>query len=1032
MGLPFDSAGFKFVAGVETKVAELTLPPPKLLVAENCFAERTGALRKRKGITTLSNSTVDAGTADANPEALARYKNRLMLFGGPASTAAVYEYSETAARWTEHGTYAPGVLQFENMSASGGGQGVYQVESDVCSGYTLTAEVNEGPNDSGTFNATVRVSLQDAFGTFICHRMQVFSNGSGATVSGLLNLRVVHRDTKFYVFFADDANRDLKVWICDVASAATITTAIGASGGGSSSSPVTVAANLHATGMPAFDVVASGSNGIFLAYRTSTANRITIGFVDTVGGFAGTTNLTTTGDAIQVAVAFSTTAIHGVSYINGAASDVFAVLLSWSGSAWTTTSTSAALDTFAGDPAVSLACRFDSSTTLRMWYTADRTNGTATLDTGRHITFQSTYNSSGVSAVRVLRVRRAILASRPFLATDSKLYYWVLVGRRSVTTPVQPTHFLIESATGLPVAMANYGVAATLLQAPVAVTDRDGAYLASLLYITKIVDGAPSAVLGAENVGVRNVSWFLEHPQSHKVLEVGESLYMAGGLLQHYDGVSFVEAGFLRYVESDTIGLAQSTVGGTKLTLLGQYYYRVIPEWVNSRGEREQGTDSGPLATFTLTGGNDTITLTIPTLMMTRKRRTNAVASNHHTARNELVWAIYRTGPNPASRSAPFYRIGQVANSTSADDVTFVDGNADSTITDNEQLYLSNGEVSHTAAPTCHIMAEGNGRVFLAGADANTVYYSLIRSPGEPVNFNAAFTIIVPDFGGSITGLAIMNDALVVLKERAIYRVRGAGPNNTLSDGGSFFDPELVSNEVGLVGQRSIVVAPFGVMFQSPRGIYLLTSGYQLEYVGASLEGLTGSQAVSTTNAINGAVLLTLDQQVRFTSDSITWVFDYYHKIWTVYTNQNISGPSVEWNAAHAWAGTDDVQYEAATVFTAANMRVVLAIIHMPQSMQESFRVRLVGVTGEFMAGGGSLRVKLYANHSASVGQTSSETGLTQGNFFRQYGIAAGCRVVSALKVEIDDNGSTTATLSLNEVVLELARRRRGPSSRVG
>lgn len=1021
--LNFERVPFPLVGGVETKVGELLLQPPKLLQAENCYFQKTGALRKRKGITTLPTATVDGGAIGTTPAAVALYKRNLLLMDAPSIGAGVYEYSETAQRWTEHATYAPGVLQTENLSASGGGQGVYYTDLDVCNGYTLIAETNEGPDDSGTFNTTLRVTLQDADGVFVCHRMQIFTNSTGASTLGAIVPRVVHIGLQFYVFFRDPANEDLRVWLLDTTSPATITAALNTSGGGSAAASIAVATTDF---NQFFDVEASGANGVFLAYRTNVGNQIKYGFVNAAGVLASTGTMATAALAVQVAVAVQSTSRHGVGYITGsAAADIYAVHLSWSGTVWSTTATSGAMDTFAGSGTLTFAMRYDSATTLRLWYSADTTIGVNPNDTARFITYQTTYTTGGVISARVLRVRRSILMSRPFLAADGKLYYWNLVGRRNANT-VQPTNFLVESATGLPVAVANYGVGSAGY--PVQVVERNGAYVCAALYITRIIDGFASPV-AQENIGVRALSWYLEHPQSHRCTEVGESLLMAGALPQAFDGVTFTELGFLRYVESDTLGLAQSAGGA--LTLLGKYYYRVVPESFNARGERQQGTDSGPLASFTLTGANNRITVTIPTLMMTRKRRTNSVVSSHQTARNDVVWAVYRTAANPLTTAAAFYRVGQVANSITANDVSFVDDVSDANLVDNEQLYLTSGEVNHSTPPAAHIMADGIGRVFLAGVTEmpHTVFFSLLRAPGDAVSFSNALQIPLPDQGGDITGMAVMNEALIVFKERAIYRIRGSGPDNVLG-AGSFFDPELLTNDIGCQGQRSLVVTPFGVMFQAARGFFLLDPGGQVGYIGAPLEGLP-SGADPAASIVTGATLLPMEQQVRFSADGVQWVYDYWHKQWFVYTDLGPKTPSVEWNGAHTWVDDDGVQLETEGLSAGVTMRILLALLK-GGSGQDDLHVRRFAVSGDVTGTTANLQVRVFKDRELAAAQTASESGFPAGPLFFQKRTIDATRVVSTLKLEINDNGSPgDGILSLSEVIFEVATRAAGLSARV-
>lgn len=1023
--MEFQRATFQLIGGVDTKLSGIGIGPPQLLRAENCFADKTGALRKRYGVTGMSALTVDNGTVN-QAAALARYKGSLLALEVSA-TPNVLEYSPATDRWTEHGTYAPGVLLSQPIAAANGGGGIWAAECGVCGHYTLFATIEDGVDDLGTFNSTFRVTLQDGDGTFICHQLQIWTHGSGASVADKLNLRVAVLGTKFYVFFNDFPNTNLYVWILDTATPATITAAIGTSGGGSAASPSVVVANLDGSDLGTFDVAAT-VNGVFLAYRTTTANRITIGFVNASGVLGSTSNLATTGNATVIAVTFQSASRHAVCYVSDSTAGVYAVHLSWSGAAWSTTSTSGLIDTCNG---LVLACGYDSATTLRIWY------NDAPL-------YQATSTTAGVQASRVVTLQQAKLTSRPFTAGDGKRYFWAKVG-----TTKQRTHYLVESSTGLPMAVADRAVAVSGLLSSVS-TLSDGGLITCLLYITRPVNGSLAVASGAVNVGARAATWRLDHPQAFQMAEVGESLYLAGALPQQFDGVSFVETGFLNFVDTSAIVMVKAA--GGSMTASAQYFYAVIEERMNGRGMREFGTHNG-VVSVTLGAGDHQVTLTVPTNVMTRQRRTNTVVSSAQIARSSSVFGIYRSDKNPLTSKAPLYRVGEVANNPTAATVAFVDQMADATAVLNEELYLVSGEVDHSPPPAGHIMCEGNGRVFVAGDPEHplTVFFSLLRAPDEPVSFNDAFTIDLPSGGGDITVLAVLQESLIVFKERAIYRVPGAGPNNTLSDGGSFGDPELISNAVGCIGQRSMVVAPFGLMFQSARGIHLLDTGLTLEYIGVQLEALgdiDSRQTMGPNTVIVDSILLPQLQQVRFANGSVIWVFDYYRKLWTVYTDTSCYGPSALYQEAHVFPGVVSglaggvtvVAEDATKHFTAATY-FVKALVRPAGSAQDDMRFRKVALTGEVFGQIGDLadiRMRFFANNSAvSAAQTSQSPHLPTSAPFRwQERTRKGARVVSALAIEITDvglfGGVGPCSISVNEITLEMGPRQQGLSRRVG
>jgi hypothetical protein len=1049
----YKNVPFPLYGGIETKVADLMVQPPKLLVAENCFSARPGSLRRRRALATLSNTTVDGTTlgsyaAGGTAAAVALYKGNLVAFDDAINPSAItrapnlYEYSESAGAWSEHFGYAPGHVEAEGISTHGNGSGgIRSADMAVANSYTLYASVE------GDTTADIRVSLQDANGTFLGSRVLIFSEATATPTYA--NLRVIARLNVIYVFFAKQSTRDLMVWIIDCTSRATIASALGTL----TVTPiaaVTVAADLHAAGLAVYDVDSNSAFGIFLVYKTTTANQIKLGFVNASGVLASTTTKATTADATSVTCAAGfvlTTSIHGIVYTVSAAADVFAFLMSWNGAAWTTVQTSIALAAFAGGFVENVACRFDSATVLRIWYTGDASTGPAVTgamgagaaqDTARHRIFQKTYTTAGVAASGGLTVLRAWMASRPFQGVDGQLYFWAIVGKR-LTKSKQPTHFLINAVSCTPVARVHVGVAAIYeggigshLPSVVQLTaDPDGsnygAFASALMYITHAVNGTADNDNG-RNVGLRAVRWFLHHYQSHQLAEVGESLYMAGGILQYYDGYSMVESGFLAYTESDLINMAPSPTGS--MTPSAIYYYRLVPEFTNARGEREQGTDTGPSVSVTLGAGDGQVTVTFPSLIMTRKMLTLVGAGG--TA--DLVWGVYRTGANPASNAAAYNRVGQVINNTTADQMSFTDGMSDANAALNEELYLVSGQVDHLAPNSNHLMCIGKGRMFLAGdpESPHTVFVSLLRSPGEPLSFNDALQIVLPDLGGKITGMAVMNEALVVFKQTAIYRVRGDGPDNTLTSG-SFLDPELIATGIGCDGQRSVVVTPMGVMFKSARGFQLLTPGYEVEYIGAPLEGLTGSDNPSSSGSvIDGAVLLPMAQHVRFCGSS-TWIYDYWQKQWYLFSNQGLlRGPGVEWNGVVTGAGSAGIQYEDdGASYTLGQMRIVLALLK-GQSSQEDLHVRRVALTGLIENDVDGFTVKLYANRKTTIAQTNAFAARPVGPMAEQFRTVDAARIVSMLKVEVIDNNETpTGILTLNEIIFEVGARSSGLSARI-
>src|SRR5690606_29617403 len=97
--------------------------------------------------------------------------------------------------------------------------------------------------------------------------------------------------------------------------------------------------------------------------------------------------------------------------------------------------------------------------------------------------------------------------------------------------------------------------------------------------------------------------------QSHSSAQLGESLYIGGGMLHVYDGERAAEA--QPHIAPDDIAAPTQGTGGS-LTTTGTYTYRFLYETTLANGEIVRGPVSAGTQ-VTLTGSNDEVTFSIPT-----------------------------------------------------------------------------------------------------------------------------------------------------------------------------------------------------------------------------------------------------------------------------------------------------------------------------------------------------------------------------------------------------------------------------------
>lgn len=267
-------------------------------------------------------------------------------------------------------------------------------------------------------------------------------------------------------------------------------------------------------------------------------------------------------------------------------------------------------------------------------------------------------------------------------------------------------------------------------------------------------------------------------------------------------------------------------------------------------------------------------TIYFPTLRLTNKT-TNKVRLNLYrwSALNENFYEV-------TSVSSP------VLNDPSVDYITITDKKNDSAIVGNSLIYTTGGTVEDIAAPSFSICTMFDDRLWIVDAeDPFLMWYSKQVLPGTGVEFSDLFTYYVaPTQGaqgstGPITALAPMDTELIMFKQDAIFYLNGNGPDNT-GAGSTYSQPIYISSTVGCSNPNSIVQTDEGLMFQSDKGIWLLSRGLQPMYIGQAVERLVLGNTVTSANIIPGTT------QARFILNTgITLVYDYLYKQWGWFTN---------------------------------------------------------------------------------------------------------------------------------------------------
>lgn len=227
-----------------------------------------------------------------------------------------------------------------------------------------------------------------------------------------------------------------------------------------------------------------------------------------------------------------------------------------------------------------------------------------------------------------------------------------------------------------------------------------------------------------------------------------------------------------------------------------------------------------------------------------------------------------------------------VLNDPSIDFITITDTQNDLAIVGNSLIYTTGGVVEDIPAPSFSVCTMFDDRLWvLDNEDRFLLWYSKQVIEGTGVEFSDLFTYFVaPTQGaqgstGPITALAPMDTELIMFKQDAMFYLNGTGPDNT-GAGSTYSQPIYISSTVGCANQNSIVQTDEGLMFQSDKGIWLLSRGLQPSYIGQAVERLVLGNVVTSANIIPGTT------QARFILNTgITLMYDYFYKQWGWFTN---------------------------------------------------------------------------------------------------------------------------------------------------
>lgn len=842
MALVEDKIAVRF-AGLDNKSDEKTVSPPRLITLENAVFTKGLTLSKRNGYRAISTAVIGSASPYSSARKLGVRDDELILF----TDSKAYSYAEEIGQWSEIGDMTA-VVASERVVAKTGTQQTMP-DSAVASGVRALAWEDSA---GGVFFT----AIEDSSGRLLRPIAQLDANGQRP--------RCVAVGSVLHIYYAVAALNQIKVAVLNPASITGTVTAAVLVNDLEDSNPSYDAVPTNRTGTPALMAWIRDASGIRIGYvdASGVLGSPVTGHPSVFDGAAG---ITVTG---PIACAYDTDAAAtvpvavslGMQFV-GLETEVISFLTgSLVGGGGTTALHSAAASR------LTIEWQRDSISSRRqIWSFWEQSNAT---DQNRKIDIARYADNNPVTSTLVTQ-RGMALASRAFQDSDGVYVFGAL------ETTLFSTYFCLRAGASVPLQCVGRlmpgiagGVPARSHLPSVHVDASDSRVHHWTAVYREILD-AESAVFVES--GIKIVSMDFDSEQSHQSAQLGRCLYIGGACPKVYDGSILTEAGV--HAPPDDIAAPAESVGGS-LTTTATYNWIVVPEWVNAQGEIERGPESIPVSK-TLTGANNRATLTIPTVRLTAK--TNLQLAVYRTEANleTKYFRVSSTNPSVSTGSNRY-----VANTTTADTVTFVDDMSDAELTTKDELYTVGGILPNNPPPLGAIIAGGKSRLFVNDpADPNLVRFSQQLAIGYSAEFADGLVFGVDPFGGAISGLSAMDDKLIIFKENAIFFVAGDGPLANPDAGGGFTAPVLITSDVGCSNSRSIALTPVGLAFQSSKGIYLLSRDLSVTYIGAPVE-LYNAQTITSADAVQAS------HQIRFlTSSGKTLLFDYFHQQWSTFTS---------------------------------------------------------------------------------------------------------------------------------------------------
>lgn len=400
----------------------------------------------------------------------------------------------------------------------------------------------------------------------------------------------------------------------------------------------------------------------------------------------------------------------------------------------------------------------------------------------------------------------------------------------------------------------------------------------------------------------------------------GSETYVAGAVLSAFDGRILFD-----YGASRAPFLRPQTTGAGGGMAAGSYLYAVVQEFRSAAGVLHRSM-TGVSQSAAVVGALGKATVTPHVLGMQTKQTLDNGGIVTTATPVPINFAVYRTtvgatGALQRLTYEPSYNtIKCEANGATAslvDTVADADIGGSVALSTRPAIYTAGGILEDEAPPAFTTMLLHKQRLWGVDGSGRQVWYSksFLDDQGVAPGFSASFR---QSFDQPITALASLDEKLIAFWAGGVYVLYGGdqGPLPT-GNGSDLQGPMVVQSDVGCINPRSVVSTPDGVMFQSARGLFLLTRKLEVTWIGRPVQ-----DTLEAYPNITSAVLVAKRSEIRFTANNaagaagVVLVYNYVEGQWSTskYTAGGFYGAAIAdacmWNGVWTFATPTGRVYE--------------------------------------------------------------------------------------------------------------------------